>query len=566
MGFLSVSAFAITYSGALEILSEDSFGLSAPMFITFKLLEVQYCLFLVLILIVLQVFALVYIGNLYSEKFREYNEISQDKGKMARYIDEIDLIPNVTYLSWTCDYLVDPVGAWRMHDHRVEVEEVVLFYSLRAETLLRRSPLPPYKPERKDRQLPANFDFATYLSLSLSGFLTKVVTLTPLAWLAALVFAAAFYGALIAMDGDYVMVTVMWICIGYLSFFLMLILEYQTNSSFEHLMNPGHLQICMDDDKTASSNDESQSQLLAPLSDGVNVHGAVLDVDSLEASVSISLSHAQNSRDFDNVDFQSDFVVTPTEIGNFAPSRSHGHVDDDECKSHIPAAASKRPSYSNRSESMLSVASKPESEVSFGVRPESVASFGVRPEGEGSLGIRTVSEASFGVGPPSVFGSEVSFGIGPLSVVGSEVSFGVGPPSVMNSEVSFDIRPSSETGFTSKSGAVNDIAPMTGRTTAHARGKEDASPFRLDEYDGHVDSPAAANSSGIPPKSFVSYVNDVFPFCCWNNNENGQIANNKKHFLQRTKGKDLHQDGEARPSMFPDWTLQLEELTNGDAK
>lgn len=599
MGFLSVCAFAVTYSGALETLSEDLFGSSAPMYIIDKLIEVQYCLFLVLILIVLQVFGLVYIGNLYSENFRQYNELSQDKEKMARYINDIDLIPNVTYWSWTYDYLVDPLGAWAMHNHRLEVEEVVLFYSLRAEALLRRSPLPPYKPERKDRQLPANFDFATYLSLCLSDFLTKVVTLTPLAWSAALLFSAVFYGILVAMDGEYLMVTIMWICIGYVSLFVMLFLGYQTNTSFEHLLNPGLLKSTLDNYSTkaeSASKDElddsemgaihkvTDKQKFAQL-DGVgdkNDDDGEPDDDSWGSFVNLedvgnngeietksddeswSPSAVHESRHFGDVDFQSDFIVTPTVIGNLDTSLSqdlrdnfttHAHTKPP----HYPRAENRRPSNSSRAESTTSRGSQPESDISFGVRPESVASFGVGPEGEGSFGIRTASEVSFGVGPPSLIDSEVSFGIQPLNEAGSVV------------DAKFD-RPPATSGMRRKSVDEKGFGKQ-GNEFENRGGKLGKQGNELGNRGAEFDSFRLEDSSrdngrnqiekpSIPQRPSSSVLSDLGDFMAELNGnvDQDELARKRKHFLKRTKEKDLYYDGEARPSMFPDWKEQLDQL------
>lgn len=247
LGFLSLCAFAVAYTGYFEVWSVDFFGSTAISYLEHRVDDVQYFIFLILLLIIIQVYILVGIGNSYTVKFREFNAISQSDEKMRPLLRKVDEIQHTTYISWMYDYVTDPFGAWRKHNDRLETEETVLFYALRKEHILRRSPLPPFEPERKDRQLPATFDYAHYLSLCLSRFLTDVVTLSPISWVAALGFLFCFYAILMLANGEYFAVALTWLAIGYIDMFALMFLEASTHHVFEHLINPSHLKILDDE-------------------------------------------------------------------------------------------------------------------------------------------------------------------------------------------------------------------------------------------------------------------------------------------------------------------------------
>ena len=240
-GFLSLLGVFFILTGFAHEWSVEVFGPNASMYIETRLVDVQYSMVLVLVLIFAQVFILVRTGSGYTEKFKEFDEISKSKERLLPYMEEIEHIPHVTYLSWLGDYLRNPWVAWQVHSNREEVEEVVLFFLIRKEAILQRSHIPPYKPAAKERQLPAAFDFASYMSFCMTSFLTQVATLSPITWLTALLLVVALYGIVVAVGDDYLVLAGIWVVLGYTAMFLMSWLEMQVNEVLEHLMNPGHI-------------------------------------------------------------------------------------------------------------------------------------------------------------------------------------------------------------------------------------------------------------------------------------------------------------------------------------
>jgi hypothetical protein len=68
-----------------------------------------------------------------------------------------------------------PYAAYEKHKNRLEVEEMVTFYSIRREFIENRETIPPYNIPPVDERLPKNFDFAKYQSI----FLGNAVCLRP---------------------------------------------------------------------------------------------------------------------------------------------------------------------------------------------------------------------------------------------------------------------------------------------------------------------------------------------------------------------------------------------------
>jgi Ca2+-binding EF-hand superfamily protein len=257
LGFLSILTFAVCYGGTLNFLSVWLFGDTAADFITEYLEDIHYLLFLVMVVTIIEVFILLYIGGRSIANYGTYNKICQDEEAIKKKVKELDELPHATYASWICDYLKNPCTAWGKHQHRINLDECVIFYSLRREFIMNRSPLPPYKPATKDKWLPANFDYATYQANCLSLFLVKIVNFTPLTWLFLWSLALVWFIIMISIDGvvsataedgdddyyslEYVILSALWLFMGYVDCFAIYALQLKCHYILEHLVNPSHL-------------------------------------------------------------------------------------------------------------------------------------------------------------------------------------------------------------------------------------------------------------------------------------------------------------------------------------
>jgi calcium-binding protein CML len=210
-----------------------------------------------MVVTIIEVFILLFIGSRSIANYGKYNQVCQDEEEIKKKVKELDELPHATYASWMCDYLKNPCTAWSKHQHRVTLDECVIFYSLRREFILNRSPLPPYKPASKDKQLPAGFDYATYQANCLSLFLVKIVNFTPLTWLALWLLAVVWFVTMVlvdvvisatAADGDddyysleYVILSGLWLLLGYVDTLAIFALQWKCHHILEHLVNPSHL-------------------------------------------------------------------------------------------------------------------------------------------------------------------------------------------------------------------------------------------------------------------------------------------------------------------------------------
>lgn len=118
LGFISILSFLLTYSEALNDISEDMFGSSGEGYLTEVLEIIHYLLFLVMVLTVVQVMFLVWIGNSSVDVLTKYNMISQDKqaikSKIVEYLSEIQIHEH-DFVPWLQSYLRNPFRAWKLN-------------------------------------------------------------------------------------------------------------------------------------------------------------------------------------------------------------------------------------------------------------------------------------------------------------------------------------------------------------------------------------------------------------------------------------------------------------------
>jgi hypothetical protein len=188
LGFLSLVVYAFDYSGGANSMSEAIFGTTGEHYLLTTLETIHYLLFLVLVLTILQVIMLTHISHSAMHHFTILNLIAQNPEDISPYLEKLDdaekCIPNLTYARWFWNYLtMGPVAAWNFHNELIDIDVTLAFYSLRKEFLGCRSALPNYLLATPSKRLPANFDFARYLSLSLSNYFVKLISFTSETWL-----------------------------------------------------------------------------------------------------------------------------------------------------------------------------------------------------------------------------------------------------------------------------------------------------------------------------------------------------------------------------------------------
>jgi len=157
--------FAISYGGTLETLSTEIYGDQdeADEFLPETFEIIHYLLFLVMVLTICEVLMLVNIGGAATANFTVINLIAQDEPTIREKVRSLDSHPDDTIYEWFMDYLCNPCKAWAKHTARAQLEETVIFYALRKEFIMNRSPLPPYEVAPQEKWLPANFGTYIYL-------------------------------------------------------------------------------------------------------------------------------------------------------------------------------------------------------------------------------------------------------------------------------------------------------------------------------------------------------------------------------------------------------------------
>lgn len=196
------------------------------------------------------------------DKFDMYNDWCQNKSDMLNYLAEIDDVPPQTVFEWLYDYVSDPLGAWGKHARRQEVEELVVFFILREEHILKRSSLPPYSPAPKNNRLPVNFDYADYVSINLARLLQEVVRFTPLMWLGVWGFAVVAFLLMLMFDGVYLAMGFMLVAFIYADAAAMFALRKNCAKIFNHFVNA---------EQVRAMEDELAQTLADPWSEEVSV-------------------------------------------------------------------------------------------------------------------------------------------------------------------------------------------------------------------------------------------------------------------------------------------------------
>jgi Ca2+-binding EF-hand superfamily protein len=241
LGFLSVVTFIVGYGGGLDDLSEDLFGDTAEGYVENTLETIHYSLFLVMILTIIQVFSILAIGHAADDKFERFNEVAQHEDNMLKILKKAELLNEVNTASWLYDYLVNPYAAWIKHTEFEEIEQKILFYSLRKEQIMRRSPQPPFEVMEEAKHLPPNFDFAMYQSINLSTFLIKVVNFTPWTWFGLFILLCFTTGILCAVGKTYTIFAFVWVVMGLIDIMCMVMLVNHSITIYRDLLNPVHL-------------------------------------------------------------------------------------------------------------------------------------------------------------------------------------------------------------------------------------------------------------------------------------------------------------------------------------
>jgi hypothetical protein len=244
LGFLSLVTYAMDYSGLCAAISVAAFGTEGEDYLLETLETIHYLLFLVLVLTILQVVMMTGIADVAMQNFTVLNLISQNPEDIRPYLEKLDDTPNLTFARWFWDYFcMGPIDAWKYHADMIKTDATLVFYSVRKEFLGCRSALPNYLLAAKSKRLPANFDFARYLSLSLSNYFVKLISFTPETWLMLWAFALLVYVIAVAVNGDMLVMAIIWLILGYFDLLVIYALSLKCTHIVEHLLNPGHFHL-----------------------------------------------------------------------------------------------------------------------------------------------------------------------------------------------------------------------------------------------------------------------------------------------------------------------------------
>lgn len=245
LGFISLIAFVATFGEALEELSIDLFGEGEKYYITDLVDQVQGYVMWVMVMTMVHLLILLYIKQRAESHMFEFNEMAQDEEQVKKQLRAIDDLPSVTVWSWLSDYLCNPMEAYRKHDTAKRTEAFAIFHTLRREHILQRSENENegFAAQEHEKRLPHDFDYALYLSISMSNFMTQVASLTPLNWFCIWLYLVVIFTVLILSGQDYAILAGVLLVFAYVDVVFVYYMLTHVNETFEHLVNPAHFRV-----------------------------------------------------------------------------------------------------------------------------------------------------------------------------------------------------------------------------------------------------------------------------------------------------------------------------------
>ena len=207
LGFLSIVTTVAGKCGLWGLLAHVLYGEEVEEEELEELVETaHYTLFLVMIVFVLLVMGMVRVGNNLKRRWRALDKWC------AAVADS-----NVPY-PWLAGAPPPPSPNTPILG-RLSKEEVIAYWGMRQEFLRDRSLLPPHADSKN--KLPATFDYARYLMLSLSEDLVEMVDVDWPTWVVLEALAVAWCGVVAVNDGPFLLAAG-WVAFEYAIFALAL--------------------------------------------------------------------------------------------------------------------------------------------------------------------------------------------------------------------------------------------------------------------------------------------------------------------------------------------------------
>lgn len=228
LGFLNLVIYCISSVGILRGLSAHIVDDSpeGQMYITELLEKVHYLLFFVMVLFICKVLFLLNMAKQSVALWEERNRQVQNREDVARWAEKYFHKPPPSCCGFDT--------AW---DRRSDPDRFFSFLSVRKEFLLRRQPIPPFKPIQS-AALPIHFDYAQYLSICLGKLLANVIHMPPVTWAAVWIFCGLFLGFYTIFEGNIRIIAAAWLAWGYINLYGISVLSHKLNQVYTKLLNP----------------------------------------------------------------------------------------------------------------------------------------------------------------------------------------------------------------------------------------------------------------------------------------------------------------------------------------
>jgi hypothetical protein len=264
LGFISLIMFVATLGDPLDDLSVDIFGSGERYYIADLIDDVQGYVMWVMVMTIAHTLLLLQVKQSVEVTQVEFNDtIVTNEEKLKKSLRGIDDLPVVTVWSWMGDYLCNPIAAYDKHRHCQSVENLAIFHSLRKEHILHRNDKSNFEEisSSRDRdgdgeveaspdaekRLPKDFDFAMYLSVSLSNFMAQVASFTPWSWACLWVYLIVVFAVLVGVASTsyqyYIILAAVLLAFDYADMILAYVMLNHIQESIEMLANPAHLRL-----------------------------------------------------------------------------------------------------------------------------------------------------------------------------------------------------------------------------------------------------------------------------------------------------------------------------------
>jgi len=234
LGFLSLMTFVIGRIGVLEKLSafafKDVVDPEEGKYVLGELLEtVHFDLFLVMVIFIFQTVLLIGLGEQTEKEWKHLDQLFLDAQKLE---EQRNILQENTSVRW-----------WNF-EVRKKIDFALRFFehnSIRKEFIIGRDLLPPFEQRNVTEQLPLDFDYSQYLSLCMCNFMAELIEMSVKTWLVLEIFLVVFYILMYETTNNPKVLVWVWIGLGYVLMFGMLLLCLESRWWVEMHVNPADM-------------------------------------------------------------------------------------------------------------------------------------------------------------------------------------------------------------------------------------------------------------------------------------------------------------------------------------